>query len=302
MAAAPEHEHSPFREMISRRGLILVTGKGGTGKSTLVATLAALAARRHGTALAVEMSAHPRLPEMLGAASTVRTTNIDADRAVQSALARLLGLPELVTRVFNNRFLRMFIRTSPAIREMILLDELHHLVESHTREGRPVIVDLPASGHALSFLDTPRAVHRLLRVGPLAQIAARVEQLLLDGARCELVVVTLPEELPVNETIELVRRAQEIGLTHRTVVVNQVPAVALGPGDGELLEILRAQGDQVLGRFAAAAQGDLARADEAQRQMARLRAAVDDRVLELPLHRDADPQRCVAGLVEEVSR
>jgi anion-transporting ArsA/GET3 family ATPase len=235
---------------------------------------------------------------MLGEGSPVRVLNIDAEHAVLTALARLLNVPALVTRIFNNRVLRMFIRTSPAIREMILLDELHALVETHAKERCPVIVDLPASGHALSFLDTPRAVHRLLRVGPLAAVAARVEALLLDSARCQLVVVTLPEELPVNETIELVRRAQELGLAHRTVVVNQVPEVTLGPGDGDLLEILRQQGDALVGRFADAAQDDVARAGEAQRQLQRLRDAVADPVVELPLQNDPDPRRCVTSLVE----
>src|SRR5512139_864615 len=114
--------------MVASRDLILVTGKGGTGKSTFCATLAELAARRRGAALAVEMSVHARLPEMLGPESRVRPLRLDAEEAVLPALGRLLGLPAMVTRIFNNRVLRLFIRTSPAIREMILLDELHHQV------------------------------------------------------------------------------------------------------------------------------------------------------------------------------
>jgi len=290
-----------FSAMVANRDLILVTGKGGTGKSTFCATLAELAARRRGAALAVEMSVHARLPEMLRPESPVRAVCIDAEEAVLPALGRLLGLPTLVTRIFNNRVLRLFIRTSPAIREMIMLDELHHLVSSHAERRCPVIVDLPSSGHALSILETPLAVHRLLRVGPLALIAAQVEELLLDRSRCELVVVTLPEELPVNEAIEVVRRAQDIGLVNRTVVVNQVPHAVLEPEDGELLDILRSRGDAELGRVAEAARGEIDEVAQSRQQIERLRLAVTDRIIELPLHRDPDPSRCVSSLVEELA-
>jgi anion-transporting ArsA/GET3 family ATPase len=288
--------------MVADRDLILVTGKGGTGKSTFCATLAELAARARGTALAVEMSVHARLPEMLGPESRVRPHRIDAEEAVMPALGRLLGLPVLVTRIFNNRFLRLFIRTSPAIREMIMLDELHHLASSHTEPRCPVVVDLPSSGHALSILETPIAVRRLLRVGPLARIAAQVEQLLFDRSRCELVVVTLPEELPVNEAIEVVHRARDIGLVNRTVVVNQVPCASLEPEDGELLDLLCAGGDPELGRVAEAARSEIYEIAQSRQQIERLRLAVEERVIELPLRRDPDPRRCVSSLVQELAR
>jgi arsenite/tail-anchored protein-transporting ATPase len=301
MPEATSRERRTLDTIVEHRDLILVTGKGGTGKSTLVAALAEIAARRHGTSLAIEMSLHPRLPEMLDPKTAVQTRCIDAEQAVTPALSRLLRLPALVTRIFNNRFIRLFIRTSPAIREMILLDELHHLVDTHSRQRCPVIVDLPASGHALSFLDTPRAVHRLLRVGPLALIAARVEELLLDRSRCELVVVTLPEELPVNETIELIHRAQEIGLVNRTVVVNQVPEVTVGAEDGELLDLLHDQGDAVLGQFSAVARGEIEGSKQARSQIDRLRSAVPDLVVELPLSHDPDPRARVSTLVQALA-
>ncbi|MCC6746611.1 MAG: AAA family ATPase [Deltaproteobacteria bacterium] len=290
-------ETDPFSQMFDRRDLILVTGKGGTGKSTLVAALAELAARRRGSAVAVEMSVHPHLPELLGPSTQVQTVCVDLEQAVPAAMGRLLRLPALVTRVFNNRFIRLFIRTSPAVREMILLDELHHLVEVNSRRRTPVIVDLPASGHALSFLDTPRAVNRMLRVGPLAQVAARVEALILDSSRCELVIVALPEELPINETIELVRRATEIGLASRTVIVNQVPSPSVDPEDRPLLDLLHREGDAQIGHFASIARSGLDGLDQARAQIERLRSALDDAVIELPFHLDTDPRRRVAALI-----
>jgi len=79
---------------------------------------------------------------------------IDLDTAVEPALRRLVNLPVLAQAVLRNRVVRQFIRTSPAMREMIVLDELRVLVDESTARHVPVIVDLPATGHALSFLDT----------------------------------------------------------------------------------------------------------------------------------------------------
>jgi len=292
-----QHVHGPVDEMLERRDLILVTGKGGTGKSTLVAALAELAARRRGRAIAVELAAHPRLPTLIDPEEGVTAVNIDAEEVVGNVLSRLFHLPTLVGALLRNRIIRIFIRTSPAIREMVALEELRHLVDSSSRDGCPVIVDLPATGHALSFLDTPRAVHRLLRVGPLADVAAGVERLLLDGSRCELVVVALPEELPINETIELVRRSVHIGVANRTVVVNQVPASPVEARDRALLELIGSQGDVALERFASAARSEVDGVEEARAQIARLRDAVGAEVIELPRYA-AGQRECVRTMVE----
>jgi len=166
---------------------------------------------------------------------------IDLDTAVEPALRRLVNIPMLTQAVLRNRVVRQFIRTSPAMREMIVLDELRALVDESTARHTPVIVDLPSTGHALSFLDTPRAVSRMFRIGPIAHAAERVQRLLLDGKRCEMVTITLPEELPVNETIELLRKARQMGIAARMVVVNQVPAMLLHASDRPLLEVLQAR-------------------------------------------------------------
>ena len=292
---------SPLTTLLEQRDLILVTGKGGTGKSTLVAALAELAARRRGRALVVEFAAHPRLPQMVGAAAAVEAVNLDAEEMIGPALGRLVGLPGFAGMVLGNRVLRLFIRTSPSIREMITLDELRHLVDRWSAAGHPVLVDLPATGHALSFLDTPRAVHSMLRVGPLAQVARRVEALLLDRARTELVAIALPEELPVNETIELMRRAAEIGVSSRTVIVNQVPESSLTAQDQPLLEALQRHSHGPLARFAGAAWSDYEGADQARAQVERLKAAVGGQVIEVPRYFAPDPRACVDTLVRTLS-
>jgi anion-transporting ArsA/GET3 family ATPase len=268
--------------LVDQRDVILVTGKGGTGKSTLVAALAALAVRRRGAAVAVEFSAYRRLPDLIAPDSGVRVVKIDLDTAVEPALRRLVNIPVLAQAVLRNRVVRQFIRTSPAMREMIVLDELRVLVDESTARRVPVIVDLPATGHALSFLDTPRAVQRMFRIGPIAHAAERVQRLLLDHKRCEMVTITLPEELPVNETLELLRKARQMGIAARMVVVNQVPAMLLHASDRPLLEILQRESEEALARLALAAQGQLDGLDHARKQIERLRGLESASVVEFP--------------------
>lgn len=286
-----------LQELLDERDLIFVTGKGGTGKSTMVATLAELAAVRRGRAMAVEVSANPLLSAMVNPSARIQLRNIDAEEVVGPALARLLNLPAMAASVLNNRMLRMFIRTSPSVREMILLDELGHLVAECAKDQCPVIVDLHATGHALALLDTPRAVRELLRVGPLFHVAKRAEELLTNPSRTELVAVALPEELPINETIELVRRAEQVGVRCRSILVNQVPAAPVEQADRGMLDSLR-EGGGGLGRFAEIAQEECALADLARGHLDRLRSSVQAEVVELPRCVEADPRNVVTRLVE----
>lgn len=287
-----------IRALVDDRDLVLVTGKGGTGKSTLVAALSAFAAKRRGRAIALELSAEPTLAALVPTDGSVRTLHLDLDEALSPALGRLLGLPALAGAVLANPLLKLFIRTSPSIREMVVLDQLAHLVDEGAAERIPVVVDLHATGHALSLLATPRAVREMLRVGPLARIAGRVEALLTDARRCELVAVALPEELPVNETIELLRRAAEIRVASRVVLVNQMPEAPVDPADAHLLDEIRRKHPGVLSRVAAAAHGELEALALARRHVERLRKAVDAEVLTLPRLPAAHPRECVARLVE----
>jgi arsenite-transporting ATPase len=268
--------------LVDQRDVILVTGKGGTGKSTLVAALAALAARTPRGRGGGRVFRAPALPDLIARDSGVTVVRIDLDMAVEPALRRLVNIPMLTQAVLRNRVVRQFIRTSPAMREMIVLDELRALVDESTARHTPVIVDLPSTGHALSFLDTPRAVSRMFRIGPIAHAAERVQRLLLDGKRCEMVTITLPEELPVNETIELLRKARQMGIAARTVVVNQVPAMLLHASDRPLLEVLQRESEEALARLAVAAKGQLDGLDHARKQIDRLHGLENASVVEFP--------------------
>jgi len=294
LKAQPSDELS---DLVRQRQVVLVTGKGGVGKSTVAAAIAQLLARQRGGAVAVESAAHPRLPQLLDPALPIELDNIDLEQALPRFLSRLARLPAIFNALLSNRVIRLFLRTAPAVAELILLDELRQIVEAQRERGIPVVVDLPATGHALALLGTPGAARRLVRVGPVARLAENLEQLFLDRQRCELLVVALPEELPVNETIELVQKASMVGLHCQTVVVNQVPRAPVEDSERSWLDQVQ-QADSPLGRAASAARDALVGVDEARQQIARLHQAIDGTIVELPATHDPDPRQRVQRLVD----
>ena len=295
--------------LLDQRSLILVSGKGGVGKSTVTAILAELALRRFGSCRVVESSAHPRLQALVQQHPKLQCVNIDIEQALVGFLGRLMHLPQVLNALLRNRVVRLFLRTAPAVGEMVLLDAITQILQAQDEQGKrspeehggPVIVDLPATGHALTLLSTPRAVRRMLRVGPVARLAEQLEQLLVNSGRCELVVVTLPEELPINESIEVIVRARELGISCERVLVNQVPKPAVELADREWLRRVGQQDKQNLGRAAQAACQDLAGADAAQQQIERLKKSLELDVIELGRDSDPDPRHQVQAALKVLS-
>lgn len=281
-----------LEDLVLRRDLILVTGKGGVGKSTLVAALARLAVKQRGGAIALESAAHSRLLPLLKDQKGIITKNIDLDLVLSSTLKRALNLPAIVAAMMNNRIMRLYMHTSPAVGELVLLDAIASEVNSPQRKG-PVIVDLPASGHAMELLKTPNAVRKIMHdSGPVAKMARNLENLLTDTYRTELLVVALPEELPVNETIELINAATRMGIKRYTVLVNQVPEKPCQ--ETRLIEFLA--GFEELEQVAKAAFEESLSSQRAHKQIQRLEEALGT-VLELPCYLDEDPRKSVMTYV-----
>jgi len=300
MADALDKDRS-LELLVDQRDLILVTGKGGVGKSTVAAALAELAARRRGGAVVVESTVCPRLATMLEPGSNIQVVNIELEKALPALIGRIARLPAIINALLTNRVVRLFLRTAPAVGELVLLDEIREIVDANRARSWPVIVDLPASGHAVALLGTPRAARRLVRVGPVERLCDRLEQMLFDQQRCELVVVALPEELPVNETIELWRRAAELGLHCQIVVVNQVPRPPVEEPERAWLDQVQEGDASALGRVAGAARSELLGVDQARAQIDRLRSAVAGTVIELPRSIDVDPRRRIGTLLDTIA-
>ncbi|HEX2486757.1 MAG TPA: ArsA-related P-loop ATPase [Myxococcota bacterium] len=241
MPAAPLRRPAAGLSPLLARRLVVVTGKGGTGKTSVVAALGRAAANAGHRVLLVETGRDENLPRLLsrdgrpaGYAGRsyddgLRSMRIDPYDALAEYLRLQLGVPGLVTRVLHNRGFRQLMDAAPGWRELITLGKVWHLEQQKDPRGEPLhdllIVDAPATGHGLTFLDVPRVVVSAVRAGPLKRHASAVEAMLEDEAATLLVPVALPEELPARETAELVHRVREgVGIRVDRVVVNAVPA------------------------------------------------------------------------------
>lgn len=228
------------RSLLDRR-LVVVTGKGGVGKTAIACALAEAARRAGKRVLLVETAAHEqvaacfeRSPHRLGHAGRslapgLHALRIDPHAALAEYVRIQLHLPVVTDRILQSEVLGQLLEAAPGWRELIVLGKIWHLEQSSDRHGRPlhdlIVVDAPATGHGLTFLDVPRVAQQAIRAGPLSRHASWVEALIHDRERTLLLPVTLPEELPVNETRELVRRAREqVGIAVDRIVVNQMPS------------------------------------------------------------------------------
>jgi len=232
------------------RRLIVVTGKGGTGKTTVTAALGLLAARRGRRVVLVEMSGQRRLPALLasgkemtdgpagealapGAAAEVElgeglwSTSIDPDQALLDWLAVVGG--RVPARLLASRSsFRYFAAAAPGAKELLSLVRVWELTERERWQGRGggydlAILDAPATGHALAMLRSPSTFGAIARVGPIAAQARRVGQLLADPARSAYIATSLASEAAVSETLELAEALRaDPGRELDRVVVNGV--------------------------------------------------------------------------------
>jgi anion-transporting ArsA/GET3 family ATPase len=235
---------SELSPILDRR-LIIVTGKGGTGKTTVAAALAVAAARQGRSVLIAEVGGQEQVPQFIapghppvGYAGSellpgLTSIHIDPHEALAEYLGLQLRVRGLVDLVMRNKGFAQLLDAAPGWRELITLGKVWHLAQMEER-GRPryelIVVDAPATGHGLTFLDVPRVVGTAVRAGPLRRHAHLVEDLVRDPQQTLLLPVALAEELPARETAELVQRAHsELGVAVDRVVVNAVMPAPFPP-------------------------------------------------------------------------
>jgi anion-transporting ArsA/GET3 family ATPase len=221
--------------------LVIVTGKGGTGKTAVAALLSEAARRRGKRVLLAETAPIESIAALfeqgarpLGYAGRelrpgLRAIRIDPHDALAEYIGLQTGFRGLAERMLHTETLQQLLEAAPGWRELIILGKVWHLEQKREPSGRPtydlVVVDAPATGHGLTFLDVPRVVQQAVRAGPLTRHASWVEALVHDRSRTLLLPVTLPEELPVLETHELIDRARgDLDIAVDRIVVNRVPS------------------------------------------------------------------------------
>src|SRR2546429_9199298 len=232
-----------------QRRLHFVVGKGGVGKTTIAAALALLLVRRGRRTLAVEMDAVGRLPTLLGGrgvgyvptevAPGLHVLGLDGRAALEEYLGLIIPVKRLLATVFSSKLYQYFVAAAPGLKELMTVGKIWY---EATREeaGRPcwdaIVVDAPATGHSLQYLRMPQAAREAFGAGLVQREATKITGLLRDRRATAVHLVTLAEEMPVSETLEM--RAQltgALGLPLGYVIVNRLHRRRVDPAAVERL-------------------------------------------------------------------
>jgi anion-transporting ArsA/GET3 family ATPase len=279
--------------LLRDRRLLYVTGKGGVGKTTVAAALGLAAAEAGRRTIVCELAEQDRVSRAFQREGVVAETEvelaenlwaitIDPQRALEEWLARQIGGAGLRVLARSSAF-QYFVAAAPGAKELITIAKVWELaqLERWDRSSRTydlVVVDAPASGHGLAMLTTPRTFGEIARVGPIRRQAFKVRDLLADPERTGYVAVALPEEMPVNETLELERRLPEaVGVGLEAIVVNALWPERFSAADAETLRAMNGHHPQVRAAIAAHE-----RARTQRSHLRRLRRAAGARVVTLP--------------------
>jgi anion-transporting ArsA/GET3 family ATPase len=213
-------------EFLRTTRLVIVAGKGGVGKTTVTAVLARAATESGLRVLVVELDGKPALRSLVGDDITVLALSASA------ALAEYLndhGLRRVAKRLASSGVIEVVSTAAPGIDDIVVLGKLKQL--ERIGDHDLIIVDGPAAGHAITFLMSARSLLDSVHAGPIHTQATEVREMLGDPARCQVVMVTLPETTPINELIETSFALEErVGVQLGPVVVN-------GFDDGPRLDI-----------------------------------------------------------------
>ena len=204
-------------QFVSTARVAVVAGKGGVGKTTVTAVLARAAIRRGLRVLVVELDGKPTLDDLLPG---VEVQHLSASAALGEYLDTH-GLSRVTKRLASSGIIDVVATASPGIDDIVVLGKVKQLERSGAYDL--VIVDGPAAGHAITFLLAAKGMLATVRGGPIAAQATDVAEMLADPARCQVVLVTLPETTPVNEVVETAAALRDrVGVHLSPVVVNAV--------------------------------------------------------------------------------
>lgn len=233
---------------LAKLRFVVVTGKGGVGKSAMTAALGRVMSRRGRRTVLVEVDPRENLHQLLGVAPSggeivaagdrLSLQHADAGQVVREIIQERLKVGALVSRLERSSIYQHFVDGVPGLKQMATLEHARRLTESGSFDL--VILDAPATGHGVSLLEAPLRVAEAVDSGPFADIAKRLARFIYDppseadsaaGATAQnqtgVVIVTLAEEMPVDEAIELDQMlVDRLGRPAEGLIVNAVyPAV-----------------------------------------------------------------------------
>jgi anion-transporting ArsA/GET3 family ATPase len=245
------------KEFCTQTRVLIVAGKGGVGKTTVTAAVARMAADAGLRCLIVEVEGRSGLGRLFNQPEELTyTETVLAESDSGAVLARTLtpddalleylmdhGLRRVSKRLVSTGTLDVVATAVPGIKDILVLGKVKQLERAGAADL--LVVDAPAAGHAVQFLASPRGLLDAVGVGPIRTQAADVAELLSDPARCQVMLVTLPEETPVNEVVDTAFQLEDrAGVKLAPVVVNGIyPRLDLDGDPAELAAAARVRLD-----------------------------------------------------------
>jgi anion-transporting ArsA/GET3 family ATPase len=274
------------------RRLVVVTGKGGTGKSTMSAAVALAGARRGKKVLVCEVVAKERVADFFGKPPSgpqirelvpnLYSVHVRPREAMREYGLMILKYETLYRLAFENAAARYFLAAAPSLAEIVMLGKVWWHATQELERGRLrwdlVLLDAPATGHGLTFLSVPEVFLRLVSEGPLARDMRSMMSLLADPAKCSICIVTLPEEMPANEAIDLDRSLREHHFPAGPLFLNAVYSSRFAPP--EVAAVTR--GGPLLTAAGEAADNHESRAELSRQYEAVLRDTVPRELVKVP--------------------
>lgn len=209
--------------------VLIVAGKGGVGKTTVTAAVARMAAGAGLRALIVEVEGKSGIGSIFGRPEPLTYEEVQLGDGIMArtltpddALLEYLhdhGLKRVSKRLASSGALDVVSTAVPGIKDILVLGKVKQLERAGIADL--IVLDAPAAGHAVTFLTSAKGLVDAARVGPIRQQAEDVVDLLSDPERCQVMLVTLPEETPVNEVVETAYKLEDtVGIQLAPVVVN----------------------------------------------------------------------------------
>lgn len=294
--------------------LIFVTGKGGVGKTTTAAVVAQLAAERGRRTLVCEVDIDSAMQHIFGSGpvgfdptqvgENLYACSLSGDESMRDFIARFVPSKRVAGLILKNKVANIFFHAAPSVLEAVILDRLAFLLEEVEPAFDTVVVDLPASGHAVTFLNVPKSMASMVAVGDLAKHLRRIATIISDPNKAEVLLVSLPDEIVINETIELWKKLHAtVDTPAHTVVVNGVRAPSLREDDLGRVAMLAAENAAVDFEPLRNALGlGLYWKGEDERNLERLSEAIEGRVLTTPFVFDKGSDAELVGRLGDTLR
>jgi anion-transporting ArsA/GET3 family ATPase len=278
--------------------LVIVTGKGGVGKSTVALAMAVAASRSGKRTILCEVAAQERLSRVFHRAEigfhevemseNLWAISIDPDESMREYLLIQLKVRAMRDLLVRSRIFSYLAAATPGLKELVTIGKIWELAqpERRVKGGRQydlVIVDAPATGHGVGFLQTPRTFANIARVGPIRSQAETLDKFIRNQRKTGVQIICAPEEMPVNETATLERDLTgEVGVAVDRIVMNGMYPELFSDGEADRLAGVAEDSDGVVRAACRTAVRECRRGRSQREQLARLEELTQAPVTTLP--------------------